>query len=48
MKIIVGLEDTEFGFINMFTVRKSSFLQILYGNYNRITVSGNEKGEISF
>ena len=34
MKIIVGLEHTEFGLRNMFTVRKGSFLQILYGNYH--------------
>ena len=32
----------------MFTVRKNSFLQILYGNYHWVTVFGNEKGEISF
>ena len=32
----------------MFTVRKSRFLQILYGNYHWVTVSGNEKGKISF
>ena len=32
----------------MFTVRKISFIQILYGNYHWLTVSGNEKSEISF
>ena len=32
----------------MFTVRKNSFLQILYGNYHWVTGFGNEKGEISF
>ena len=32
----------------MFTIRKSSFDQILYGNYHWVTVSGNKKGEISF
>ena len=48
MKIIVGLEHTEFGLRNMFTVRKGSFLQILYGNYHWVTVYENENGEISF
>ena len=46
--LVLGLEDTELGLRNMLTVRKSSFLQILYGNYHWVTVSGNEKGEISF
>ena len=30
---VLDLEHTELGFRNMFTVRKNSFLQILYGNY---------------
>ena len=45
---VLGLEHTELGLTNMFTVRKNSFLQILYGNYHWVTVFGNEKGEISF
>ena len=45
---VLGLEHTELGLRNMFTVKKSSFLQILYGNYQWVTVSGNEKDEISF
>ena len=45
---VLGLEHTELRLRNMFTVRKSSFLQILYGNYHWVTVSGNEKVEISF
>ena len=45
---VLGLEHTELGLRNMFTVRNSSFLQILYGNYHWVTVSENEKGEISF
>ena len=45
---VLGLEHTELGLINMFIVRKSSFLQILYGNYYWVTVSGYDKGEISF
>ena len=32
----------------MFTVRESRFFQLLYGNHHWVTVSGNEKGEISF
>ena len=45
---VLGLEHTELGLTDMFTVRKDSFLQILYGNYHWVTVFGNEKGEISF
>ena len=45
---VLGLEHTELGLTNMFTVRKNSFLEILYGNYHWVTAFGNEKGEISF
>ena len=45
---VLCLEHTDLGLRNMFTVRKSSFLQIVYGNYHWVTVFGNEKGEISF
>ena len=45
---VLDLEHTELGLRNMFAVRKSSFLQIFYGNYHWVTVFGNEKGEISF
>ena len=41
---VLGLEHTESRLRNTSTIRKSSFLKILYG----VTVSGNEKGEISF
>ena len=45
---VPGLEHTKLRLKNMLTVRKSSFLQMLYGNYYWVLVSGNEKGEISF
>ena len=45
---VLGLEHTELELRNMFTVRKSSFLEILYGSCHCVTVFGNEKGEISF
>ena len=45
---LLGLEHTELELRNFFTVRKSSFLQILYENYDWVTVSGNDKSEISF
>ena len=45
---VPGLEHTELGLRNMITVRKNSFLQILYGNYHWVTVFGKEKGEFSF
>ena len=45
---VIGQLHTELRLRNMFTVRKSSFIQILYGNYHWVTDSGNEKSEISF
>ena len=45
---VLGLEHIEWGLRNMFTVRKSSFVHILYGNYHWVTVSRNEKDQISF
>ena len=45
---VLGHEHTELVLRNMFTVRKISFLQILYGNYRWVIVFGNEKSEISF
>ena len=45
---VAGLEHTELGLRNTFMVRKSSFVHILYANYHWVTVSGNEKGNISF
>ena len=45
---VLGLEHTELELRNMFTVRKSSFLQILYVSYHWVPVFGSEKGEISF
>ena len=40
---VLGLEHTELGLRNMFTVRKSSFVHRLYGNYHWVTGSRNEK-----
>ena len=45
---VLGLKHTEFGLRNMFTVRKSGFVQILCGNYHRVTAPGNEQDKISF
>ena len=45
---VPGLKHPELGLRNMFTLRKSSFVQILYGNCHWVTVSGNEKDKTSF
>ena len=37
---INGLEHTELGLRKLFSIRKGKFLQILFGNYHWITVSG--------
>ena len=46
--LVLGLEHTDLGLRNMFTVRKSSFVEILYGNNYWVIISGNEKSQISF
>ena len=44
---INGLEHTELGLRKLFSIRKGKFLQILFGNYQWITVCGSNEAEVS-